>query len=774
MKHLFSLFALGLGLFWAGVSDLRAQDPNFYLYLCLGQSNMEGNAPFEAQDTSVSPRFQTMPVVANPALGREVGKWYPARAPLCRPETGLTPADYFGRTLVECLPDSIRVGVLHVAIGGCRIELYQEDKRAAYVATAPDWMREKLAHYADDPYQRLVETARLAQRDGVIKGILLHQGESNTGERDWPDKVNVVYHRLLSDLNLRAEEVPLFAGEVVGADVQGQCAAMNPIIDSLPQVIPTAHVISSAGLTCAADHLHFDAAAYRILGRRYAREALRLMGYEMAENPVVYADVPDISILRHGDTYYMSSTTMHMAPGVPIMKSPDLVNWEMVGYAYDRLCENDRMNLANGRNTYGRGSWASCLRYANGLFYLSTFAQTSNETYIFTTPDIEHGPWTRHAFKPAYHDHSIFYEDDGHIYMIYGNGRLSMIEVKPDLSGVVEGTDRVVLENAGAPAGADLMLNAEGSQIIKANGKYYLFNIVWPRGGMRTVVVHRADRITGPYEGGRVILQDKGVAQGALVDTPDGRWFAYLFQDCGSVGRVPFMVPVRWVDDWPVLGDNGVIPEVLNLPAQRGLKPGLVNDDEFTRSKGDASLPLVWQWNHNPVDDAWSLTARPGYLRLTTSRLDSAFLQARNTLTQRTFGPTSRAETCLDVRHMKEGDFAGLALLQQRFGQVGVQIVGGKRQLVMVNGEGKTPKVVAQLPLKGKKVYLRAACDFRNKVDEATFSYSLDGKTWTPIGDTLHMRYTMPHFMGYRFALFNYATKQVGGSADFDFFHMGE
>jgi beta-xylosidase len=222
------------------------------------------------------------------------------------------------------------------------------------------------------------------------------------------------------------------------------------------------------------------------------------------------------------------------------------------------------------------------------------------------------------------------------------------------------------------------------------------------------------------------------------------------------------------------LGDNGVIPEVLNLPAQRGLKPGLVNDDEFTRSKGDASLPLVWQWNHNPVDDAWSLTARPGYLRLTTSRLDSAFLQARNTLTQRTFGPTSRAETFLDVRHMKEGDFAGLALLQQRFGQVGVQIADGKRQLVMVNGEGKTPKVVAQLPLKGKKVYLRAACDFRNKVDEATFSYSLDGKTWTPIGDTLHMRYTMPHFMGYRFALFNYATKQVGGSADFDFFHMGE
>ncbi len=774
MKRFFICCALGIASWWAGHAPVMAQDSNFYIYLCLGQSNMEGNAPFEPQDTVVNPRFLTMPVVANPSMGREVGKWDVARPPLCRQYTGLSPADYFGRTLVECLPDSIRVGVVHVGIGGCRIELYQEETRAEYIKTAPDWMLEKLAKYDNDPYQRLVEAARLAQRDGVVKGILLHQGESNTGETDWPQKVKHVYERLLADLSLKAEEVPLFAGEVVNADHGGTCAAMNPIIDSLPQVIATAHVISSAGLSCGEDHLHFDAAGYRTFGRRYAREALRLMGYEMAENPVVYADVPDISIMRHGDTYYMSSTTMHMSPGVPVMKSKDLVNWEMLNYAYDRLCENDRMNLENGRSTYGRGSWASCLRYSNGLFYLSTFAQTSNETYIFTTPDIERGEWTRHAFRPAYHDHSIFYEEDGHIYMLYGNGKLSMVEVKPDLSGVVEGSDRVVIENAGAPAGDDLMLNAEGSQIIKANGKYYLFNIVWPRGGMRTVVVHRADRVTGPYEGGRVVLQDKGVAQGALVDTPDGRWFAYLFQDCGAVGRVPFMVPVRWVDDWPVLGDDGVIPEALNLPAQRGLKPGIVDDDEFNRAKGDESLPLVWQWNHNPVRADWSLTARRGYLRLTTSRVDSAFLQARNTLTQRTFGPVSAGEVCLDVRHMNDGDFAGLALLQQRFGQVGVQMIDKKPYVVMVNGEGKQPKVVEQLPLKGKKVFLRAECDFRNRVDVAKFAFSLDGKTWQPIGDQLHMRYTMPHFMGYRFGLFHYSTLKAGGSADFDYFHIGD
>jgi beta-xylosidase len=234
------------------------------------------------------------------------------------------------------------------------------------------------------------------------------------------------------------------------------------------------------------------------------------------------------------------------------------------------------------------------------------------------------------------------------------------------------------------------------------------------------------------------------------------------------------MVPVRWEDGWPVLGDDGRIPEVLPLPARRGLIPGLVNSDEFNRAKGDNTLPLVWQWNHNPVNADWSLTARPGYLRLTTSRVDSSLLQARNTLTQRTFGPTCVGEAHLDFRRMKAGDHAGLCLLQKQFGQVGVVMEGKQAYLVMVNGEGKTPKVVERIPLKGKQVYLRAACDFTNRLDEATFSYSLDGKSWTPIGNRLHMRYTMPHFMGYRFGLYNYSTITAGGSADFDYFRISE
>jgi acetyl esterase/lipase len=256
---------------------LRAQDPNFHIYLCLGQSNMEGNARYEAQDTTVNPRFQVLSVIDNPEVGRLKGKWYPARAPLCRQGTGLTPADYFGRTLVETLPREVRVGVVHVAIGGCRIELYQQATREAYVADAPDWMRPMLKCYDDDPYARLIEAARIAQKDGVIKGILLHQGESNTGEEDWPLKVKDVYERILADLNLRAEDVPLLAGEVVNADHGGVCASMNPIIHKLPEVIPNSYVIPSDGLSCADDHLHFDAAGYRELGRRYARQMLQLL-----------------------------------------------------------------------------------------------------------------------------------------------------------------------------------------------------------------------------------------------------------------------------------------------------------------------------------------------------------------------------------------------------------------------------------------------------------------------------------------------------------------
>ncbi|UOG77565.1 glycoside hydrolase 43 family protein (plasmid) [Hymenobacter tibetensis] len=493
---------------------------------------------------------------------------------------------------------------------------------------------------------------------------------------------------------------------------------------------------------------------------------------KQAQNPIIFADVPDLSMIRVGDTYYMSSTTMHMSPGVPIMKSKDLVNWHLVSYASDTLGNQDELALRNGKSTYGRGSWASSLRFHQGTYYVSTFAQTTGKTYVYSTKNIEKGPWKTVSFKPSYHDHSLFFDDDGRVYLVFGTGKLRLIELTADASGVKPGaTEQVIIENASAPAGPNINLQAEGSQLFKVKGKYYLFNITWPKEGMRTVVVHRADKITGPYEG-RLGLQDLGVAQGGLIDTPDGRWFSYLFRDYGAVGRIPYLVPVTWTDGWPVLGTAGKVPQTLALPPSKGLIPGIVASDEFARRKGEPALPLVWQWNHNPENSLWSLSNRPGYLRLQTDRVDTTFLLARNTLTQRTIGPTCAGTTALDVSYLKDGDFAGLALLQKRYGLVGVDFRNGAKSIVMVSAQSERPVELQRLPLTQNTVYFKAECDFTERKDVATFFYSLDGKTWKAIGEPLKMAYTLPHFMGYRFGLFNYATKNPGGYADFDYFRI--
>jgi beta-xylosidase len=491
-----------------------------------------------------------------------------------------------------------------------------------------------------------------------------------------------------------------------------------------------------------------------------------------AQNPVIFADVPDMSIIRVGSTYYMSSTTMHMSPGVPIMKSKDLVNWKIVNYAYDILDNVDALTLNNGQNAYGKGTWASSIRYHNDTCFISTFSQTTGKTYIFSTRDIEKGPWTVSSFSPCLHDNTLFFDDDGHVYMIYGNIKLRIVELNTDLSGPVEGTDQVLIENTSSPSGPDSGLG-EGSQLFKIKSKYYLLNITWPHDGMRTVVVHRADKITGPWEG-RLALQDKGVAQGGLVDTPDGKWFAYLFRDYGAVGRIPYLVPVKWEDAWPVIGIDGKVPDILDLPASKGLIPGIIAPDEFDREKGERALPLVWQWNHNPDNSLWSVTNRKGYLRLTTGRIDTVFVSARNTLTQRTIGPECSGSTSIDISNMKDGDFAGLALLQQNYGLVGVKFNNGAKSIVMVNAQSGKPVEVQRVPLTQKTVFLRAECDFNDRTDIGYFYYSLNGKSWIPIGSQLKMEYSMPHFMGYRFGLFNYSTRMPGGFVDFDWFHISD
>src|SRR5450759_4328332 len=494
---------------------------------------------------------------------------------------------------------------------------------------------------------------------------------------------------------------------------------------------------------------------------------------QQATNPVIFADVPDMSIVRVNETYYMSSTTMHISPGVPISKSKDLINWKLVNYAYDTLASMDELNLTNGKSTYGRGSWASCIRYHKSTFYVSTFAQTTGKTYIYSTKNIEKGPWKTVSFKPSYHDHTIFFDDDGKVYMITGAGKLKIFELNDDLSDVKPGTERVLIENASTPSGTGGGLPAEGSQLFKVNGKYYLFNISWPRGGMRTVIIHRADKITGPWEG-RIALQDMGVAQGGLIDMPNGTWYSYLFRDYGAVGRIPYLVPVKWEDGWPVLGVNGKVPATLDLAANKSLIPGIVNSDEFSRKKSEPALPLVWQWNHNPDNSRWSVTERKGFLRLKTGRIDSSFLLARNSLTQRTIGPVCAGITSLDLSNMKDGDFAGLGLLQKNYGLAGVKINGNSKTIVMINAGTGKPEEVASIPLNQQTIFFKAECNFTDKKDTANFFYSLDGNNWTALGTPLKMAYTIPQFIGYRFALFNYATKNTGGFADFDYFHISD
>lgn len=491
-----------------------------------------------------------------------------------------------------------------------------------------------------------------------------------------------------------------------------------------------------------------------------------------ARNPLLWADVPDVSAIRVGETYYMSSTTMHLSPGLPIMKSTDLVNWNLVGYAYQTLADTDALRLEGGRNAYGAGSWASSLRHHDGRYYVSTFSATSRKTHIFSTRDIEHGPWTESAFSPSLHDHSLFFDDDGRVYMVYGSGEIRLVELKPDLSGLLPGgVNQVIIANAGAVAPGTPGLPAEGSQLFKVNGRYYLFNITWPKGGMRTQLVHRADTLTGPYEG-RVALQDQGVAQGGLLETADGRWYAFLFKDHGAVGRVPHLVPVEWRDGWPVLGTEGRVPELLDLPPRREPFGNLVTSDGFAREAGAAPFPLAWQWNHNPDDRFWSLSERPGYLRLTAGRIDASLTEARNVLTQRTFGPVCSAHVALDVSGLKPGDVAGLAAFQKRYGFVGVKQGDGVRSLVVVTAEDGDPAERAVLPLEASVVHLRIDCDFRDQRDVATFHVSLDGERWEQLGGPLQMTYTLPHFMGYRFGLFHFATRETGGRADFDFYQL--
>lgn len=516
-------------------------------------------------------------------------------------------------------------------------------------------------------------------------------------------------------------------------------------------------------------------------------------------NPVIFADVPDIDFIRVDDAYYMVSTTMHLSPGCPIMKSYDLVNWEIVNYVFNTLDDADNLALRNGEHSYGKGQWAASIRYHNGIFYVGFLSYSTGKSYIYYTKDIENGKWDRFVFDEGFHDMSLLFDEDGRVYIIYGGGDIWCVELEKDLSAVKPETKRKIISDAGLTPGC----LAEGAHAYKINGYYYIFIITWPSGGRRTQLCYRSKSLDGDWEM-KVILDDNlgfrndGVAQGGIIDSADGNWYCLLFQDHGAVGRLPVLMPMTWEDDWPVVGIDGKAPKTAEIPVKGMERKGIVTSDEFINSQivrsyhsfadsleaagendynGSNLLP-EWQWNHNPDNRLWSLTEREGYLRLKTGTVCQSVTQARNTLTQRTFGPECSAYIRLDVAKMKDGDVAGLSAFAERYGYVGVKMENGKKYIVMAryddNDSVEKEFEKERTELAGNEVFLRVDCDYNNAADKAYFYYSLDGESWTKIGDTLQMNYYGLHFMGYRYAIFNYATEQAGGYVDVDYFRVGD
>ena len=497
-------------------------------------------------------------------------------------------------------------------------------------------------------------------------------------------------------------------------------------------------------------------------------------------NPVLWADLPDPDVIRVGDYFYMMSTTMHLMPGAPVMRSKDLINWELTGYVFDKLHETPKYDMEDG-TVYGRGQWATSLRYHDGKFYV-LFSPNDQpfRSFIYTTEDPMKG-WTLHSRMKHFHDSSLFFDDDGRVYVFSGTGELT--ELNPDLSGVKEGGVSMKLNVRDAEETGLL----EGSRVLKHDGKYYLLMISWPNGGKRRQVCYRADKITGPYEKKVILCSDYGgfpyVGQGTIVDDAQGNWYGWIFQDRGAVGRVPTLSPCHWVDGWPMIGDaEGRVPTTMTLPWKADKKIPLVVSDEFSKGK----MKLNWQWNHNPIDDAYTLTERKGFLRLKTNKVVKSIYEARNTLTQRMEGPECSGVIAMDVSHMKDGDRAGLSAFNDHAGVLEVAREGGtfilsmKEEDVELDKDKRVTdtqaKVCGTVDLgKAETVYLRVDGDFRLGKDIATFYYSLDGKDWTRIGSDFKMRFDFrKFFMGTKFGIFNYATKTAGGYVDVDYFRYSK
>ncbi len=515
-----------------------------------------------------------------------------------------------------------------------------------------------------------------------------------------------------------------------------------------------------------------------------------------ANNPITKLDYPDIDVIRVEDTYYMVSTTMHFMPGCEILRSYDLANWEHAAYVYDRLDGTPGQTLAGEENIYGKGMWAASLRFHQGVFYVCFAANDTRKTYLFTSKSIE-GPWEKRCIEGFYHDCSLLFDDDGRVYIAYGNREIYITELRADLGGPLKGgLHRLAVRDI-----TDTCLGYEGTHFVKIGGKYYMFFIHSLEGRwMRAEACFMADSPEGEFTGGDVCVDDmglsgQGVAQGGIVDTPEGKWYGILFQDTGAVGRIPVLVPVTWEGCRPVFGEGGKIPKTLAVTSERPehvYEPLVCSDDfkgeeapeeaERRRRYGCFGLKSPWQFNHEPELSLLRLDRKRGVLWMTTDKLCKRLTQAKNMLTQRMRLPGCSGEVTVDFAGLRDGDYAGICALQGCYGMVAAARRGGADFVVMgsarrtENQNHRTEMAEKEweaVEIKGSQVRLRVEVCFGPGQDQARFYYR-SGEEWKKIGETHRLYFGLDHFTGCRFGLFQYATKEIGGKAGFMDFVYGD
>ena len=495
---------------------------------------------------------------------------------------------------------------------------------------------------------------------------------------------------------------------------------------------------------------------------------------------IIPADYPDPDIIRVDDTYYMVSTTMHYMPGCEILRSYNLLDWEHAAYVYEQLEATEAETLADNRGAYGSGMWAACLRYHDEKFFISFVANDLGKTFLFTSDKIE-GPWLRSEIKGFYHDMSILFDDDGRVYCVSGNTDIHLTEFEADLSGPKkDGINKVIIQDDKEK----IILGYEGSHIYKINGKYYIFFIHMPKGKMRTQACFVSDKIDGPYTGGDVLCSDlagwnSGTAQGGIVQTTEGSWFSIVFQDHGALGRIPVLVPVKFENDFPVFGYNGLAPEKVEVPDNRpDYKYSPLYSNDFTNS--------AWQWNHIPNKKLVTLTEKTFSIK--TDKVCVNLVQAANTLTQRTFTEDCSGKVLLNGARINEGDFAGLAALEGEYGFIGITKKDNKFYLVAAEHKNNyspwtrgipdtnPPEIIDEKEIsenQAQNIQLKLIFNLHHNNEKVQCLYYDDEKkSFVQFGHPIKLRYTLDQFVGVRFALFCYSTKKAGANVTFKDFQI--